>query len=76
MGFVYLSRGRRVELTYDESIKLAKYIMLLPDFKKFILGGVWFSTSEIDLETEKKSKLPEQYKLDIRTKVLDLKRKV
>lgn len=68
MSHVYLKDGRRIDITYDESVRLAKYIMLIPDFKVFMMGGVSFATKDIDYEAERLSKLPQQMKLEIRTK--------
>lgn len=68
MNKVYLKNGVVVELDNDESIRLAKYMMLLPEYKVFTLGGVSFAIKDLDYDAKEKAKLPQQLKLDIRCK--------
>jgi hypothetical protein len=65
---IYLKDGRVIELTEDESMKLAKYMMLLPEHKVFSMGGISFAIKDLDYDAKEKAKLPQQMKLDIRTK--------
>jgi hypothetical protein len=65
---VYLKNGVIVEVNDDESMALAKYIMLFPPHKYFTMGGVSFRVKDLDFDAKRLSKLPQQGKLDIRMK--------
>jgi hypothetical protein len=70
VGWVFLKNGKQFEIDEEQSIRLAKYIMLLPDFKYFTLAGERLCIKDIDFEAHRLSKLPQQTKLDIRTKIV------
>lgn len=76
MGLVILRDGTRIELTEDQDMRLAKMIMLLPAHRLVTVNGVTFSQNDIDLEAERKAKLPQQTRLAIEVASVENKRKV
>lgn len=65
MGLVILRDGTRIETTEEQTLALAKMIMLLPPYKLMKLNGIEFSANDIDLEAERKARLPQQIGLAI-----------
>lgn len=65
MGKIVLNDGTLIELTDEQSISLAKAIMILPHHKLLIMDGVTFSVNDIDQEASKKARLPQQTRLGI-----------
>lgn len=76
MPQLFLTGGRVIEITDDESLHLAKCIMLLPEWRQVQVHGVAFRLDEIDVEAQRLSKLPKQEHLDIRVPVVDVEKKV
>ena len=53
---LFLKGDREFDMTYDESVMIAKCIMLFPSWKKIKFKGVVFCTDDIDYERSKKYK--------------------
>jgi hypothetical protein len=70
VSWVYLKNGKQFEVDEEQAIKLAKYIIILPEFKYFTLAGETFCIKDIDFEAHRLSKFPQQTKLDIRAKTI------
>lgn len=75
MPELFLTGGRIIQITDEQSIHIAKCIMLLPDWKQVKVGGVTFRMDEIDVEAQRLSKLPKQEHLDIRVPVVDVEKR-
>lgn len=71
MGFVILRDGTRIDTTEEQDLALAKMIMILPPYKLMKLNGVEFSTNDIDLEAERKARLPQQMGLAIEVQTVE-----
>ena len=75
MPELFLTGGRILQITDDESLHLAKCIMLLPEWKKLRIQNVVFRLDEIDIEAQRLSRLPKQEMFDIRVPVKDVEKK-
>jgi hypothetical protein len=75
MGKVILRDGSSTELTPEQDMQLAKMIMLLPAHQLMKVNGLTFSQNDIDLEAERKDKLPKQMGLAIEVATVEVKRK-
>ena len=71
MGFVILRDGTRIELDESQSIALAKAIMIFPPYKLMKINGVEFSVNDIDLEAERKARLPQQMGLALEVQTVE-----
>jgi len=75
MPELFLTGGRIIQITDEESLHLAKCIMLLPDWRQVRIRDVVFRLDEIDIEALRKSKLPKQEHFDLRVPVVDVEKK-
>ncbi len=75
MPQLFLTGGRILEITEEQSMTIAKAMMLLPDWKQLKIGDVVFRLDEIDHEAKRLSKLPKQEHFDIRVPVVDVEKK-
>lgn len=62
---LFLKGGREYDLTYDQTIMLAKYIMHMPEWKKIKLHGVVFAIEDIDLDAVREYLKPQLKLIDI-----------
>ena len=75
MPELFLTGGRVLQITDEESMHLAKCIVMLPEWRQVRIQGVTFRLDEIDHEAKRLSKLPKQEHLDIRVPVVDVEKK-
>lgn len=75
MPELFLTGGRILQITDDESMHLAKCIVMLPEWKQVKIQGTVFRLDEIDHEAKRLSKLPKQEHFDIRVPVVDVEKK-
>jgi hypothetical protein len=75
MPELFLTGGRILEITEEQSMTIAKAMMLLPEWKQLKIGDVVFRLDEIDHEAKRLSKLPKQEHFDIRVPVVDVEKK-
>ena len=75
MPELFLTGNRIIPITDEQSMQIAKAIMLLPDWKQITVNGTTFRMDEIDAEAQRLSKLPKQEHFDIRVPVVDVEKK-
>ena len=75
MPELFLTGGRILTITEEQSMTIAKAMMLLPEWKQLKIGDVVFRLDEIDHEAKRLSKLPKQEHFDIRVPVVDVEKK-
>ena len=75
MGKAYLRNGTIIDLSEEQTIALAKAIMILPWHKMIKLNGVEFCVNDLDLEAKRIAELPQQGKLGIVTEVVRVEKK-
>lgn len=71
----FLTGGRILNVTEEQSLNIAKCYMMLPEWKKITVNGTTFRLDEIDVEAYKASKIPKQESLGIRVKTVDVEKK-
>lgn len=74
MPELFLTGGRILEITEEQSMTIAKAMMLLPEWKQLKIGDVVFRLDEIDHEAKRLSRLPKQEHFDIRVPVVDVEK--
>jgi hypothetical protein len=72
---VYLKGNKILDVTPEQSLNLAKAIVLLPDYKEIKINGVTFTMNDLDEAAYKKSRWPQQTHLNVRVKVVEKKRR-
>ena len=56
---LFLKGGIAVDLTEEQAIQVAKYIMILPEWKKMRVAGRTFCANDIDLERARNHAKPQ-----------------
>lgn len=59
MSKVFLTNGQVIDITQEESLKLAKLIMFLPDWRSIGIRGRKFTVKDIDLKKGREYRNPQ-----------------